>query len=116
VPLEIPDGPAPTAVELDRAERLTLRWPGGETAVFPLSELRAACPCAECRGLREQGRRVGPAPDAPPVQARGAELVGGWGLSIEWSDGHSTGIFSWGVLRSWAGLPPAPDAPLPEES
>ena len=28
-----------------------------------------------------------------------AELVGAWGLSIRWSDGHSTGIYSWELLR-----------------
>ena len=100
MPLEIPDGPAPSDVELDRAAGLTLRWPEGETASFPLAFLRAACPCAECRGLREQGRTVG----SETVKARGAHLVGAWGLTIEWSDGHATGIYSWGVLRAWAGL------------
>ncbi|HEX5615827.1 MAG TPA: DUF971 domain-containing protein [Acidimicrobiia bacterium] len=104
MPLPIPDGPAPSEVELDRTVGLTLRWPGGETATFALPGLRAACPCAECRGRREQGHQVGPGPDQPPIEARGAELVGAWGLTIEWSDGHGTGIYSWGVLRAWAGL------------
>ena len=25
-----------------------------------------------------------------------------WGLTITWNDHHSTGIFAWGLLRSWA--------------
>ncbi len=41
---------------------LTLHWADGTTSHFGLEELRRNCPCAECRGLREQGRVVGPNP------------------------------------------------------
>ena len=34
----------------------------------------------------------------------GAELVGRYGLSFFWSDGHKTGIFAWPRLREIAGL------------
>jgi len=101
---DIPDADPPTEVELDRAAGLTLVWPDGATAHFDLGELRRNCPCAECRGLREQGRTPGPGPHAPaPLTARDAELVGGWGLQIRWSDGHETGIYAWSMLRAWAG-------------
>ena len=105
VPLDLPDAPSPTAVELDREVGLTLEWPDGSTARFTLDELRTNCPCAECRGLREQGRSVGPGPHAPtPLTALDAHLVGAWGMSIHWSDGHQTGIYAWSILRAWAGL------------
>jgi DUF971 family protein len=105
VPLDLPDAEAPTEVELDRTSGLTLRWPDGAVARFGLADLRANCPCAECRGLREQGLRVGPHPRSlVPLTAVGAELVGGWGLTIRWSDGHETGIYAWSILRAWAGL------------
>ena len=52
--------------------------------------------------LREQGRVVGPNPRSLlPLTAVGAELIGGWGLTITWSDGHGTGIFAWSILRAW---------------
>ena len=61
------------------------------------------CPCAECRGLRDRGQTVWPKPTSPePLRAENAELVGAWGLSIPWNDGHSTGIYAWDVLRDWA--------------
>jgi DUF971 family protein len=105
VPLDLPDAVAPAEVELDRASGLTLRWADGTHAHFRLDELRRNCPCAECRGVREQGRVPGPGPGAPvPLTAEHAELVGGWGLSIHWSDGHRTGIYAWSILRAWAGL------------
>ena len=110
MPFDIPDSEAPTEVELDRAVGLTLQWADGTTSHFGLDELRRNCPCAECRGLREQGRPVGPNPGSLlKLTAIGAELVGGWGLTINWSDGHGTGIFAWSMLRAWPTADPAPD-------
>jgi DUF971 family protein len=103
--MDLPDADPPEAVELDRSTGLSVRWPDGARAHFALDELRRNCPCAECRAVREQGRTPGPGPDSPvPLSALGAELVGGWGLTIRWSDGHETGIFAWSILRAWAGV------------
>ena len=100
--MDLPDSEAPTSVELDRAVGLTLRWVDGTESQFDLETLRRNCPCAECRGLREQGQVVGPKPRSLiPLTAISAELIGGWGLSIQWSDGHSTGIYAWSILRAW---------------
>jgi len=105
VPTELPDTPPPTDVELDRASSLTLRWPDGAVTQYALDDLRRNCPCAECRGVREQGRVPGPGPHAPaPLTAIDAKLVGNWGLMIRWSDGHETGIYAWSILRAWAEL------------
>ncbi len=109
--MDLPDAEAPTEVDLDRTHGLTLRWADGTESFFELEELRRNCPCAECRGLREQGQVVGPHPRSLiPLTAVDAELVGGWGLNIEWSDGHSTGIYAWSILRAWR-EPGAPATP-----
>jgi DUF971 family protein len=111
VSFDLPDSEAPTDVELDRAEGLTLHWSDGTTSHFGLEELRRNCPCAECRGLREQGQIVGPRPRSLlKLTAVDAELIGGWGMSITWSDGHSTGIFAWSILRAWQ-TPDSPEGP-----
>ena len=66
---DIPEAPSPTEVELDRASGLTLTWPDGTTDRFDLEELRFNCPCAACRGRREQGLDAWPTPGAPePLQ------------------------------------------------
>jgi len=111
--MDLPEAPPPAGVELDRERGLTLRWEDGSTLRFALEELRVNCPCAECRGIRELGEPAWPRPGAPrPLRALGAELVGGWGITIRWNDGHDTGIYAWGVLRAWrdgdAGAPAAP--------
>jgi DUF971 family protein len=100
--MDLPEEPPPASVDLDRAKGLTIRWADGTEAFFELAELRVNCPCAECRGLREQGETIWPRPGRPSTLAAvGAELVGGWGLSLRWNDGHDTGIFAWGMLRAW---------------
>jgi len=110
VPFDLPDAEAPVDVELDRAAGLTLHWPDGTTSHFALDELRRNCPCAECRGLREQGQVVGPKPRSLlALTAVDAELVGAWGLTIRWSDGHGTGIYAWSILRAWDTPEPATD-------
>jgi DUF971 family protein len=88
-------------VEIDRDDHVSLSFADGYEANFPLLPLRAACPCAGCRGLREQGRPVLAAGSRPPT-ILSARLVGNWGLGIDWSDGHQTGIYSWEVLRDWS--------------
>lgn len=94
---------SPAELELDRLRALTVTWPDGLRVAFALDDLRAHCPCAECRSRREQGLPAGPRPSVdPPIEAVGAELVGGWGVTIRWSDGHKTGIYAWDRLRRWA--------------
>jgi DUF971 family protein len=93
----------PTTIDLERDVGLTIAWDDGVVSRFALEELRANCPCAECRGLRDQGAVVWPKPTSPlPLRAESAELVGAWGISLRWNDGHSTGIFAWDVLRAWS--------------
>jgi DUF971 family protein len=96
--------PAVTPVDIDivRDERVTITFADGAVAEFGVTALRAACPCASCRGWRERGEVAWPRPGMPDTVSIGhAELTGAWGLSIDWSDGHSTGIYAWSVLRRW---------------
>jgi DUF971 family protein len=85
-----------TDIELDRASELRVSFADGVTAMFPLLGLREQCPCATCRGRREQGAT---AFTGDSIDASDAHLHGNWGISITWSDGHSTGIYGWEYLR-----------------
>jgi DUF971 family protein len=99
--------PVDVAVERDRG--VTVTWADGTISTYDLEELRVNCPCASCRALREQGRPAWPPVGRPePLRLTDGELVGAWGLGLTWSDGHSTGIYPWTILRVWAG-PVAPD-------
>lgn len=85
-------------VELERERELRITYDDGVTCTFPLLELRRACPCATCRSRRDADE-LAYADGA--ITASGAELHGNWGISIEWADGHSTGIYPWTHLRAW---------------
>lgn len=99
------DAPDPHRLRVDTdAQTLTVAWDDGHTSVFPLDQLRAACPCAECEGDAID-HIAPPAPDAsPPDSARqwtdlSIEPAGSVGIRITWDDGHNAGIFRWDRLR-----------------
>ncbi|MGD9997372.1 MAG: DUF971 domain-containing protein [Ilumatobacteraceae bacterium] len=97
----------PVDIDIVRDRSVTITFDDGVVATYPVTDLRAACPCASCRGWRERGEQAWPRPGGPStITILHAELSGAWGLSIDWSDGHSTGIYAWTVLRQWwdAGL------------
>lgn len=86
------------------ADSLVVVWADEHVSRFELVELRRSCTCAQCRELRERGEAIWPKPGVPAtVEVTGAELVGGWGLSLQWNDRHETGIYRWETLRAWCG-------------
>jgi DUF971 family protein len=107
--------PTVTDVEIERSERMVVTFEDGVVCTFPVAELRAGCPCATCRGWRERGQIAWPRPgQAATIEVRDAEFVGAWGVSISWSDGHDTGIYSWAALRRWWSA--GPDASVTDEA
>lgn len=93
----------PKTIDVDKANSVTLTFLDGFEARFDLTTLRRGCPCATCRGLREQGQDSWPRPGSPlPLAIAAAELHGAWGLNVTWNDGHATGIYPFDSLRRWA--------------
>lgn len=89
------------SVDLE-ADTLVVVWADEHVSQFELAELRRSCTCAQCRELRARGETIWPKPGVPEtLEVTGAELVGGWGLSLRWNDRHETGIYSWETLRAW---------------
>jgi DUF971 family protein len=98
-------------VEIQRNDQGTMRilWEDGHESRYDYSALRQACPCATCREQRAQ-RHVNPFQVLTTVTTHEVEplrlsTVGNYALSIEWSDGHRTGIYPWDMLRSLCPCP-----------
>ena len=98
--------PRPTAITLDKkAGQLIITWSDGPTCRYPLSNLREACPCVECRGGHENmGRQSDPdnilaLTPARSYQVEDLQMVGNYGLQPTWDDGHHTGIYTWEYLK-----------------
>jgi DUF971 family protein len=66
----------------------------GHVAFYPARALRLACPCAGC--VEEMSGRPLLDPGSVPTDIRplSLALVGAYGLRVHWSDGHSTGIYT----------------------
>lgn len=110
------DRHAVTDVTIERERAVTVTYADGVVCQFPLDRLRAACPCASCRGWRERGEPAWPRPGSSgSISIVDAELTGAWGLSPVWSDGHESGIYAWANLRRWwdDGLPTSFTVDLP---
>jgi DUF971 family protein len=97
--------PQPTKLELTSPDRLRISWDDSVIREYSIRELRDKCPCATCREERN-------APAASPLQLpivseaqtrplriAGMKPVGNYAYSIEFSDGHDTGIFTLTTLR-----------------
>ena len=98
----------PLRLDLQKDRQLTVGWQDGRQSVYPVAYLRSMCPCAKCKLDRQEqaakpkklSLRVLPGNHAGPLAATSAELVGGYALRIDWSDGHASGIYSFDYLRS----------------
>jgi DUF971 family protein len=119
----------PTRLHLKKDERLEIDWADGRRCVYPVTYLRSMCPCAQCRTVRQGEAPAPPASPpasapagaqasgqaqparkkpvltilpgnyARPLHAVAAEPVGNYGIKIEWSDNHGSGIYSFQYLR-----------------
>lgn len=99
-----------TDIDVDRERSVTLTFDDGLRCTFALADVRRSCPCASCRGWRDRGEDAWPRPGSPEtLRIEHAELVGAWGISFTWNDGHATGIYPWDAFRRWAEA--GPEAP-----
>jgi ATP-binding protein involved in chromosome partitioning len=80
--------------------RITFKWADGHETVYPARHLRLACRCAMCVEETSGKPLLDPGTVAETVRAKGIELVGQYAIQIEWSDGHSAGIFNFRDLRA----------------
>lgn len=69
---------------------------------MPFKKLRENSPSAEV-----QGHGAGPKPPQAPVpdtiMVERAEPVGRYAVRIIFSDGHSTGLYTWALLKELSG-------------
>jgi DUF971 family protein len=96
---------SPTKVELV-GSTLAIAWPDGKEDYLDAPYLRKNSPSAEQKGESDIfGNISGGSPngDYPNVEIKGFEYVGNYAIRIQFTDGHSTGIYSWEYLGEIAG-------------
>ena len=88
---------------------IDIAWADGHRSHFDFAYLREECPCATCndeRGKKEAFAATSNKPLAvlpmfkPKPRAQSATAMGNYAVQINFSDGHSTGIYSYDLLRT----------------
>jgi DUF971 family protein len=87
---------------LKDAGLLELEWADGTTSRLPLILLRSRCPCASCVDEFTGERILDPATIPETIVPVKMEFSGNYALKITWSDGHSTGLYTWDLLAEIA--------------
>lgn len=95
----------PSKLELIAGGLLRITWSDGQMRDYPPRELRDKCPCATCR---EERNAPPPSPfelpiiseaETQPLRIAAMKPVGNYAYSIDFSDGHDTGIYTLESLR-----------------
>ena len=77
---------------------LGITWTDNRRDALDVVLLRKKCPCAMCIDEWTREQRLKPADVPDTVRPVRIDSVGSYALKIEFSDGHSTGIYSWEYL------------------
>jgi DUF971 family protein len=114
-PIDVRKKPTDVKVHVTSRAGVDIVWADGHASHYDFAYLREQCPCALCDDLRQkkdQQKNQSFADPAPVLQsaelpmfkprpgARAAKTVGHYALQIDFTDGHSAGIFSYDYLRT----------------
>ncbi len=89
-----------------RDDGIIIEWDAvGHVGFYPARPLRLACPCAAC--IEEMTGR--PLLDSGAIDTEvrplTVALVGAYGIRVQWSDGHGTGIYTFERLLAQCPCP-----------
>lgn len=84
-----------------QATLLEIDWEDGTTTRFSAAALRVACSCTLCRSTAAKaGHADQPAKPSPDLRITLIEPMGPNSINLQFSDGHTRGIFPFPYLRS----------------
>jgi prepilin-type processing-associated H-X9-DG protein len=110
-PIDLRRKPASVKIHVSSGAGVDIAWADGHASHFDFVYLRDHCPCATCNEERNKKDSFAEASPAfasspalpmfkPKARAQSANAVGQYAIQISFSDGHSTGIYSYELLRS----------------
>jgi prepilin-type processing-associated H-X9-DG protein len=110
-PIDPRKKPTSVKIHVSNGKGVDITWADGHASHYEFAYLREECPCATCsdeRGKKEAFKSLAPGFASSPVlpmfkpkpRAQAATQVGNYAIQISFTDGHSTGIYSYDHLRS----------------
>jgi ATP-binding protein involved in chromosome partitioning len=92
--------PMPLEIQGLNKDQVTFVWSEEKSDVWPARVLRLRCTCAYCKS-EDTGARLIVDDDIPmDITVTDMHLMGNYGVGIQFSDGHSTGIYRFATLES----------------
>jgi ATP-binding protein involved in chromosome partitioning len=90
----------PTFIDLKDSQRtFVIGWGDGKQTRLPYRLMRQACECALCVDELSGKRILDPESVPADVGVQDCKEIGAYGVQITWTDGHSTGIYTFVRLR-----------------
>ena len=110
-PLDPRKKPTSIKVHVSNGAGVDVTWADGHVSHYEFAYLREECPCATCNDAREKKASLSEMASSfksspalpmfkPKARAQAATAVGNYAVQISFTDGHSTGIYSYDHLRN----------------
>lgn len=90
----------PVDIQESGTKELLITWQDGHHSSYSFPYLRRKCPCAGCVDEWTGKLRLLPETISEEVRPLAIRPVGNYAIRFDWSDGHTTGIYSFEYLRS----------------
>jgi len=84
---------------------LRITWNPEHTGDYTFHHLRSNCNCAACVDENSGVRILDPRTIPADIAITDMQLVGNYAVRIHWSDGHSTGLYTWEHLLALCPCP-----------
>ena len=78
---------------------MKISWSDGAVSTCSAQLLRQRCPCAACRHELTGEQILDPASVPADLAIARSEIIGQYALGFHFSDGHSTGIYTFAYLH-----------------
>jgi len=95
----VSDRPEPLEITHPSESKIRIRWKDNHESVYTGYELRTACRCASCVNEFTGEKKLQDGSVPKDVHALSIDPMGRYALHFNWSDGHSTGIYTYELLR-----------------
>lgn len=89
--------PEPKNIDANES-RLLIEWSDGTTKEYPARLLRQSCQCAYCISELTGELLLKKDEVVSDIKITSAQPIGNYAISLGFSDGHTTGIFSYDLL------------------
>jgi len=110
-PLDPRKKPTSVKIHVKNGTGMDITWTDGHASHYEFAYLRDECPCATCNDAREKKTSLGEMASSfksspalpmfkPKPRAQAATVVGNYAVQLSFTDGHSTGIYSYDHLRN----------------